>query len=84
MGNYRGQVVYHFAFDLAYDMGRTPMRTLLGAPVEQFDISATRRTPKHLFFYRPQMVTLPIEQRLGPHGMVPVKTELKMIPMGQK
>lgn len=82
MGNYRGQVVYHFAFDLAYDMGRTPMKTLLNAAVEQFDISATRRTPKHLFFYRPQMVTLPIEQRLGPHGVVPVKTDLKVIPMG--
>jgi hypothetical protein len=79
---YRGKVVYHFAFDLAYDMGREPIRTLLGKSVEQFGIDPTRRAPKHLFFYRPQMVRLEPEERLGPHGPVAVETELKVVPLG--
>ena len=80
--NYRGQVVYHHAFDIAYEMGRKPIERLLGQPVAQFSIDSSKRNPRHLFFYRPQMVRLPPVERLGPHGPVRVETTVKVIPVG--
>lgn len=82
MGNYRGQVVYHYAFDIAYDMGREPIKTLLGHPLKQFSIESNRRNPRQLFFYRPQMAQLPPAERLGPHGPVQIETTIKLIPVG--
>jgi hypothetical protein len=80
--NYRGQVVYHYAFDIAYEMGRRPIETLLGNPVAQFSLDSSKRNPRHLFFYRPQMVRLPAVERLGPHGPVRVETTIKLVPVG--
>src|SRR5437870_8246654 len=65
---YTGEVVYIYAFDLAYEMTRQPVRELLGQPVAQFVVDASKRSPRHLFFYRPQMVRLPLLERLGPRG----------------
>lgn len=80
--NYRGQVVYHHAFDIAYDMGREPLAQLLGQPVTQFSLDSTRRNPRELFFYRPQMVHLRAKERLGPHGPVKVGITVKVIAIG--
>lgn len=80
--NYRGQVVYHYAFDIAYEMGRQPIQTLLGQPVAHFSMDSNKRNPRHLFFYRPEMVRLPPVERLGPHGPVRVETSLKLISVG--
>jgi hypothetical protein len=80
--NYRGQVVYHYAFDIAYEMGRAPIQRLLGQEVAQFSIDASRRNPRQMFFYRPQMVRMPPVERLGPHGPVRVETTIKIIPIG--
>ena len=65
---YSGEVVYIYAFDVAYEMTRQPIRELLGQPVAQFSMDASKRSPRHLFFYRPQMVRLPLMERIGPHG----------------
>ena len=63
---YAGEVVYIYAFDVAYDMTRQPVRELLGQPVAQFVVDASKRSPRQLFFYRPQMVRLPPLERIGP------------------
>src|ERR1041384_7827656 len=68
---YRGEVVYIYAFDVAYEMTRQPVQELLGQPVAQFVVDASKRSPRHLFFYRPQMVRLPALERIGPGGPVP-------------
>jgi hypothetical protein len=81
-GNYRGQVVYHYAFDIAYEMGRKPIERLLGQEVAQFSMDASRRNPRHMFFYRPQMVRMPTVERLGPNGPIRVETTIKIIPVG--
>jgi hypothetical protein len=81
-GNYRGKVVYHYAFDIAYEMGREPIKSLLGQPVEQFSIDSSRRNPRQMFFYRPQMVRLPAVERQGPRGPVQVETTVKILPIG--
>ena len=80
--SYTGEVVFIYAFDLAYDMTREPVRELLGQPVAQFVVDASKRSPKHLFFYRPQMVRLPPLERIGPHGPVRVERAIKLLPVG--
>ena len=81
-GRYVGEVVYMYAFDLAYEMTRHPVRELLGQPVAQYVVDSSKRNPRHLFFYRPQMVRLPAQERLGPHGPVRVEFAVKLLPIG--
>ncbi|MDB6015832.1 MAG: hypothetical protein JWR19_321 [Pedosphaera sp.] len=82
MQQYVGEVVYIYAFDLAYDMSRQPIRELLGQPVAQFAVDASKRSPRHLFFYKPQMVRLPPLERIGPNGSVRVDRTVKILPVG--
>src|SRR5262245_23583036 len=79
---YTGEVVYLYAFDVAYEMTREPVRELLGQPVAQFIVDASKRSPKQLFFYRPQMVRLPPLERLGPRGPVRMERTIKLLPVG--
>src|SRR6185436_10737250 len=79
---YTGEVVYIYAFDVAYDMTRTPVHELLGQPVAQFAVDASKRSPKQLFFYKPQMVRLPPMERIGPYGPVRVERAIKLLPVG--
>lgn len=79
---YTGEVVYVYAFDVAYEMSRQPVRELLGQPVAQFAVDASKRSPKQLFFYKPQMVRLPPMERLGPYGPVRVERVVKLLPVG--
>src|SRR5215831_14433311 len=79
---YTGEVVYLFAFDVAYEMAREPVRELLGQPVAQFAVDASKRSPRHLFFYRPQMVRLPPLERIGPNGPVRLERVVKLLPVG--
>ena len=79
---YTGEVVYIYAFDVAYDMTRQPIRELLGQPVAQFAVDASKRNPKQLFFYKPQMVRLPPMERIGPYGPVRVERTIKLLPVG--
>lgn len=79
---YRGEVVYLFAFDVAYDTSRQPLQTLLGQPVAEFVVDKSKRAPRQLFFYRPQMVRLPALERIGPRGPVRVERTIKVLPVG--
>src|SRR5436190_2858980 len=79
---YKGEVVYIYAFDMAYEMTRQPVRELLGQPVAQFVVDASKRSPRHLFFYRPQMVRLPPLERIGPGGSLRVERVVKLLPVG--
>jgi hypothetical protein len=79
---YKGEVVYIYAFDVAYEMTRQPVRELLGQPVAQFVVDSSKRSPKHLFFYRPQMVRLPPLERIGPNGALRVERVIKLLPVG--
>ena len=48
--SYTGEIVYIYAFDVAYEMVRQPVRELLGRSVAQFVVDASKRSPRHLFF----------------------------------
>src|SRR5262249_35404735 len=43
---------------------------------------ASKRSPRHLFFYRPQMVRLPPLERIGPGGPVRLQRVIKLLPVG--
>ena len=79
---YAGEVVYIYAFDVAYDMARQPIRELFGQPVAQFAMDASKRSPKQLFFYKPQMVRLPPLERISPRGPVRIERTIKLLPVG--
>ena len=79
---YSGEVVYLYAFDVAYDTARKPIQTLLGQPVAQFAVDASKRSPRQLFFYKPLMVRLPAMERVGPLGPVRVERVVKLLPVG--
>lgn len=79
---HKGEAVYMFAFDLAYEMGRTPVAQVLGQPVQQFKVDASKRSPKHPFFFRPQMVRLPAVREPGPAGPVDIEWVIKILPIG--
>ena len=81
-GRYRGEVVYIYAFDVAYDTARKPVQELLGQPVQQFVVDATKRSPRQFFFYQPQMIRLPATERIGPQGPVRVERIIKLLPVG--
>ena len=82
MTRYAGEVVYIYAFDVAYEMARLPVRELLGHPLAQFSVDASKRSPKQLFFYRPQMVRLSPLERIGPRGPMRLERVVKLLPVG--
>src|SRR3954452_16067786 len=82
VSRYVGEVVFMYAFDVAYEMKRQPVIQLLGQPVAQFQVDASKRSPRQLFFYRPQMVRLPPVERFGPMGPVRVSRTIKLLPVG--
>ena len=81
-GRLQGVVVYLYAFDIAYEMSREPLRELLGQPVRQFSVDVSRRGPRNLLFHQPQMVRLPSRRRTGPLGELEVETTIKILPVG--
>jgi hypothetical protein len=82
VNRYAGEVVYIYAFDVAYDTARKPIHELLGQPVAQFAVDASKRSPRQLFFYKPQMVRLPPMERIGPLGPVRIERAIKLLPVG--
>lgn len=79
---YNGEVVYLYAYDIAYEMSRTPVRELLGQSAAQFSVDTTKHAPRQLFFYKPQIVRLPPVERLGPHGTVRLDRSVKILQIG--
>jgi hypothetical protein len=71
-----------FAFDVAYEMGKERITELLGQKVAQFKVDASKRSPRHPFFARPQMVVLPPMEWKGPQGAVAVQRAVKILPIG--
>lgn len=79
---YQGEVVYLYAFDVAYEMLRQPLSHLLGQPVERYVADVSKHSPQQLFFYRPDMIRLPAVERAGPRGLVSVRRTVKLMPVG--
>ena len=81
-GLLRGEAVYIHAFDLAYDMRREPVPSLLGRPMEEYATGPVRRGPKNLLCYRPQTVHLPPERRETSRGPMEIRRSVKLFRVG--
>ncbi len=79
---YTGEVVYVYAYDVAYELTREPVDQLLGQKPVAFEFDSSRRHPRHHFFYKPQMIRLPPMERVGPHGAVKLERVIKLLPVG--
>src|SRR3954468_3997645 len=79
---YVGEVVYVYAYDVAYEMSKAPVRELFGQAVKPFQIDKSKRSPRQLFFHRPQTIALPAIKRVGPRGPVSVNRVVKILPVG--
>lgn len=79
---YTGEVVYIYAFDVAYDTARQPIRQLLGQPVEQFSMDSSKRSPRQFFFYKSQMVRLPPMEKVCSFGSFQLERAIKLLPVG--
>ena len=53
---YVGEVVYLYAFDVAYEMTREPVREVLGQPVCAMELDADKRTPRLLTRLAPLLI----------------------------
>jgi hypothetical protein len=58
------------------------VKQLLGQPVQEVSLDMSKRTPRQLYFYKPQTVTLPPVQRTTPLGKVSVERSIKLLPVG--
>jgi hypothetical protein len=81
-GVYTGEVVYMYAFDIAYEMARLPVRSLLNQPVAHFRMDTNKRLPRHQLFFAPEMVLLPTIECAGPQGRVRVDRAVKLLQLG--
>src|SRR5438128_4346293 len=79
---YQGEVVYMYAFDVAYEMVRKPVKRVLGQDVAEFSVGNSKRAPRQFLFYRPQTVRLPVVERPGPAGALRVERIVKLLPIG--
>src|SRR5947199_6888476 len=79
---YQGEVVYMYAFDVAYEMLRKPVTQVLGQPVAEFVVGASKRSPRQFLFYRPQTVRLPPVERIGPFGLMRMERIVKLLAVG--
>lgn len=79
---YCGEVVYVYAYDVAYELNREPVTHLLGQQVVPFAVDSSRRRPRHHSFFQPQMIRLPAMERVGPRGPVKLDRVVKLLPVG--
>src|SRR5580658_8934753 len=79
---YAGEVVYLYAFDIAYEMNRRPIDRLLGQPTAKFVMGSSKRAPRQLLFHRPLSVRLPPLERPSPQGILRVERGIKVLPIG--
>jgi hypothetical protein len=77
-----GEVVYLYAYDIAYEQTQDLPRELLGQPVAEYRLDVSKRSPKHVVFHRPGLIRLPPQERIGPHGPVRIEREVKVLAIG--
>ncbi|NLH17308.1 MAG: hypothetical protein GX455_12080 [Phycisphaerae bacterium] len=82
MKKYCGQVVYIYAFDIAYELKDKPPDCVLGIPATDYTILQTRRSPRQRFFYRPKQIVLPPQTCQLPVGTANISTHVLVFGIG--
>jgi hypothetical protein len=79
---YRGEVVYIYAYDIAYDIIE-PVEKILTQPTRDYLVSPSKRIPKQMFFYRPRVAEFPPEKRVLKTGQtLEIKKSVKIFGVG--
>jgi len=80
---YRGEVVYIYAYDIAYDIKNEPVEKILSQPTSDYLVSPSKRIPKQMFFYRPRVAEFAGEKRTLSNGqIVEVRKGVKIFGVG--
>jgi len=80
---YRGEVVYIFAYDIAYDIRNEPVTQIMGQPTEDYLLRPSKRIPKQMFFYRPRVAEFAGEKRTLSNGQtVEIRKSVKIFGVG--
>jgi len=80
---YRGEIVYIYAYDIAYDIKNEPVTQILGQPTRDYLVSPSKRIPKQMFFYRPRVAEFAGEKRtLGNGQTVEIGKSVKIFGVG--
>ncbi len=79
---YTGEVVYIFAFDIAYELQVSKIKKLFEQPIAEFGLDISKRSPKQLLLHRSYMVRLPPVERIGPDGLVHISRNVKLFQVG--
>ncbi|HON07518.1 MAG TPA: hypothetical protein PLW02_05385 [Verrucomicrobiota bacterium] len=79
---YAGEVVYIFAFDIAYELQIPKIKELFEQPIAEFGLDISKRSPKQLLLHRSYMVRLPPIERIGPDGLIQVSRNVKLFQVG--
>jgi hypothetical protein len=80
---YRGEVAYVYAYDLAYDMKRHTIDRILSQPTREYLIAPSKRSPRQMFFYCPQVADFPPQtKQLADGQAVQIKRSIKLFNIG--
>jgi hypothetical protein len=80
---YRGEVVYIYAYDIAYDIKNEPVERILGQPTRDYLVSPSKRIPKQMFFYRPRVAEFAAEKRqLSGGETIEIRKSVKIFGVG--
>lgn len=79
---YKGEVVYIYAFDVGYELDEQAITSLMGQPVSQVSIDASKRSPRTPFFYRSRTVRLSEVEHAGPRGLLRIQRSVNIFDIG--
>jgi hypothetical protein len=80
---YRGEVVYIYAYDIAYDIKNEPVEKILTQPTKDYLVGPSKRIPRQMFFYRPRMAEFAPEKRVLRDGQtLEIRKSVKIFGVG--
>jgi hypothetical protein len=80
---YRGEVVYIYAYDIAYDIKNEPVEKILTQPTKDYLVGPSKRSPRQMFFYRPRIAEFAPEKRtLGSGQTLEIRKSVKIFGVG--
>ena len=80
---YHGEVVYIYAYDIAYDIKNEPVEKILTQPTKDYLVGPSKRIPRQMFFYRPRIAEFTPEKRvLGSGQSVEIRKSVKIFGVG--
>lgn len=78
----KGEIVYFYACDMAYELRRSDLNVLMGRPLLPQQIGLSKRSPRQQLFYVPKIARLEPVTLSTPGGEVQIQRIVKVLPIG--